>query len=628
MLTQWPKYVTLLWLLMLPGASAGTPSTSPGEGGNSAILKGDVRLAQPVTLAHQRQPFREVLADLQSQTQVKLTASRDVADDRVTVFLAACPAQEALTLLAQHFDFQWSRRRDGYELGQDLASQQREAGQRAGAQDAQLRALLQRMDQLTRLAEAPQEQLEAQQRLLESELARTDLDLDARRRLMEERQAITDLRRPGGQVCAAVWRSLTPADLQQLQAGGAIRRATTSGTLPTAAKDRLHRDGAEHFNRAVAPLAGESRDPDETAEQAHVRIRLMDEMPRGTAVSRRGDRRLRLLFDTVTTRGAHAYPSQWSPIIDGRANAVTEVATKSSDPALMRPIELTRVRLKELAGARTVTTGPARFARTQVLVPLEGLVKALHQLSGLEFVADSFIRARLDAAQIATPEGKPKPVVRVLDQVASALEYEWSKQGNVIRLRSRTYSFDRAEEVPARVLKPWLKEAARGALAPAEDLDAAARIATALNDRQCRGLRDFWEWYAEDLPSPDQGAAHFVYQHRYALRFWSSLHAAQRQSMLEGAPIPLRALSATQREAFVRTLATSGDDRVWWEMPERRSIPTPADLVLGTSSANLEKLQGASPKGGAKTGFPRYQVELWYHTADRKRLWLDTLVRW
>ena len=44
---------------------------------------------------------------------------------------------------------------------------------------------------------------------------------------------------------------------------------------------------------------------------------------------------------------------------------------------------------------------------------------------------------------------------------AEALRYDWSIEGNVIRLRSRHFFWDRPEEVPERILQPWLKRAGR-----------------------------------------------------------------------------------------------------------------------------------------------------------------------
>src|SRR5207249_3980014 len=97
---------------------------------------------------------------LGKEIQVPLSAGPETADDKVTLFLNARPAEEVLALLARHLHFRWVRRSRGYELRQDSAERQHEAALRDAdleAEWAELRAWTERLSGLVR---TPPEQLQ------------------------------------------------------------------------------------------------------------------------------------------------------------------------------------------------------------------------------------------------------------------------------------------------------------------------------------------------------------------------------------------------------------------------------------------------------------------------------------
>src|SRR5947209_3541233 len=93
---------TALILLVLPVLQA-APAASPPPIARPAIpaaAQDDPRLDAPTTIATAYRPVPEVLAAMQRQCRVNLTASPAVADDRVTLFLDAKSAREAMALIA------------------------------------------------------------------------------------------------------------------------------------------------------------------------------------------------------------------------------------------------------------------------------------------------------------------------------------------------------------------------------------------------------------------------------------------------------------------------------------------------------------------------------------------------
>lgn len=619
---------SFLALIAGPGEGSDTPAglldTSPA----AAALRGDDRLDVPVTLAQEYTPLSRVLRLIQDRVGVKLAATGDTADDKVTLFLDRRPAREALALLARHLDFRWYRKGAGYELAQDVPSKRKEAELRARASAAGLAAIRDRMALTRRLAALPPEQLDRRQQEIGGRLADPAPPPAERESLAAERTAITDLLRPQARIFIDVWEALTPAQLAQLQGTGEVILSTKDGSLRAGVSERLVREGAEFYNRSVSSLTGETRDPLAAADAAHVRVRLLDQEPLGTGDPCRGDRRLRLVFEAATRHGSTGDGWRWVPRVYGASPEGAASPTETTDPALLRPVQLTLDQLKERGGAKQITIGPAKFARTQTLIPLPGLVRVLHQVSGLEFIVDGFIRARLDASPVATQEGRPKPVARILDAAAAALDYTWSKEGNVVRLRSRSYCFDRPAEVPSRILQPWIQRRVTGGIRsdePEADLTDLSGLSAALTDAQCRGLSEFWDWYTEGTGLEDRSAGAFVYAYRAFLRLWAGLNPPVRKAVLAGGPVPVRTLDAAQQQALLAVFSAPAEheDDFWWDQQrERRREPTPQQLTAGTLTGELEQFKARSrtAPGGGTAYSPAYHLDLRLCQGDSGRV--------
>jgi len=143
------------------GAPPGIAASEAGEGLTTGerALRSDKRLRARVSVAEQDRPLAGVVRELSTRLAVPLVAARDVADDRATLIVDDRPAVEVLIRLARHFGFQWRRRRDGYELTQDIASRQREEALRDAEVSEQLAEIREQMEQAARISAQPAERL-------------------------------------------------------------------------------------------------------------------------------------------------------------------------------------------------------------------------------------------------------------------------------------------------------------------------------------------------------------------------------------------------------------------------------------------------------------------------------------
>jgi hypothetical protein len=223
---------------------------------------------------------------------------------------------------------------------------------------------------------------------------------------------------------------------------------------------------------------------------------------------------------------------------------------------------------------------------------LGDLGEALHQATGLEMIADSFVRARLDSQAFAVK----RPVVQMMDQVSNDLRYRWRKEGNLLLLRSQIYFRDRPAEVPERVLAPWRQVATAGA----PTLDSTALLAAALTESQARGMHEFWGWYLEGTPVATSKWSEEFFRSRYHLRMWASLTAQQRRVALDHATIPVAQMLLPQRQAFVQAL-TARDETVWGPMRIPEPLPA-ADVAAGGFSLDIHAFQEQKFRIGFSSG--------------------------
>jgi hypothetical protein len=548
-----------------------------------------------------------VLPELSGKLGVTLRAASETADQKVSLVVKERPAIDVLTQLAAHLDFLWLKQGDRYELAQSVAAKRREQALRDEERLARLAAIEERMRNLSQMTGRSPEQLQA--RMLELRAQLPGAATQQRPALQRELELVSDAARPGAGPAVALFRALAPGQWQQVLAGAELRFSSQNNTLPSGMSDQIHQaatsragGGMMVLSAAVraggggaappAPLFGtpsESLPP--LSAEATLQIRDSHRGRFGGGImagslSGAGPRP-QLDVTLTSTRGTEqqrrSVPVIWSPQISDEVIGEIDEPTQTRDSALLQTVEL---KLPEPPVApvspRTVmlrgTTPPGR-------VPLGRVLEALSAASGLDVLADDFVRARMDPTRL---RGK-RPLVELLDEVARSLRYAWSKEDGVLRLRDRRFFTDRPAEVPERLLEPW-----RAALKTrgAPTLDELGSVAATLSDPQLIGLETYWGWYLDGIEMEPLPPMSGLYDSRHHLRFWSTLSGAQKQLVGAGKPLPVSQMGVPQRQAFATAFASPRSEflpRLGPEMPGNAA--SPQELAAGAFSLSRQELQ-------------------------------------
>lgn len=528
-------------------------------------LLDEPKLKARLTVAEMNRPLSEVLPRIGARLGIRLAAGRTVADDKVSFFFKERPAGEILTLIARHLDFTWTRSRGKLELVQDQGSRRREQALLRN----ELAPIEAQLGLAARLMQRPGLQLRPRLEELDKRLAEPGLAPEERARLQAEKQITLDVMLSPAAVDAslAVFRSLSPAQIDALLAGTEIRYSTATGTLPEAIAEKVHASTAILETR-YGPIP---------RLQADATVRITDVEDQDQVPPPRADRHLRLECRFSTVRGTRENPrywgSRWSPTLPAApSSSDNEGAGDDKDPDLAREVDL------ELPGP--VRQPLAIFGGSPLLAAHLGAVwpaqatmadvgAAIHRATGMEVLADSFVSARLDPSLL---RGK-KPLIRILEKLGQELDYTWEKRGPALLLRNRRFYRDRSAEVPERVLKPFRQEVLREKTLT---LDALANLAAGLSDAQVRSMWHYWGWYLENtgiLPTE------YFFPHRQHLRFWASLAPMQKAHLRGGEPLPAAEMTAVQRGLWMTALQSPPESA---NTPsDERRLPTPEEATAG-----------------------------------------------
>jgi hypothetical protein len=544
----------LIGSLMLGATVAGTFAAVPSAKRPAAVescFQGDPRLLTSLDVAEKDRPLADWLKTLSAQLGLPLTATRYVADEKLTAFLSHRPAGEVLTLVARHLELEWIKGKSGYLLAEPLDVRPRRTWQ----QEEWL-VLQDWMARLARLNDTPEEQLQARRSEVNAALQNAALAPERRQALAEECDLLEDRFRHSRAVPVAVrlYQSLTPTQLELLRSTGFLRLSSNFGSLSPEIVKTTHQ------------VLGDSGRPemDGTVPQAEFTLTLT-ERARDSARPN-GARQLKLDVElTAVIEDRSTSMLNWRP--RAPAAELPAAAAGEVDPVLQQPQEF---KLTPEQPARSVAeAGITAYTLNQWpdSIRLASVAEALHRLTGRDVIADSFIRARLNPALLA----KQRNAAEVLATMAKELDYTWRQNGKTVFLESRSREYDRAAEVPERVLQPFRK---RALSVPVLGLDDFAGLATTLTDSQCRGLNDFWGYYLEGTGVAPLWTSGGLYDARHGLRLWASLSRAQRRHALAEI-LTTEDMNPAQRRACALAISAPGDEL---GRPDGYKIPTPENL--------------------------------------------------
>ncbi|MFN3650470.1 MAG: hypothetical protein ACK47B_12905 [Armatimonadota bacterium] len=528
----------VLLALLLPVLGAAAPAAEPAD------LAADSRLARSLAVDFADEPLTGALRELSARLAVPLTASRSTGDDRVSLQIRSRPAREVLALITEHFGFRWAARAGGYTLEQDPLSARAEARERQREADAEWRELRGHVDQLNQVLRLPAAERGARLAAAE-ERRKTGAAPEERAAAAAEAAVLEDARRPGAAAAVALLPRLTALQMQHLRSDEPLLLRRTDLPPETlsaldALPEKLDDGTSSPFTGAqVIPVYGDA-------------LLQLSEYGDGEPPPSPYARRSVLRVELIQRRGAGEREQwrsvEWRPRLPDREPE--PAAAAPDEESLRKPVRLQlparwtsapRVSLQDEA----LTWDRRSFPHW---IPLGEVARALHASSGVDLIADSFARSRVDPAWIADE----RPLSELLDRLARELRCRWAYRDGVVRLRSATHAWDRELEPPASVLGPWQARAARSGAA---SLDQLAELASALTDRQALGLGLYWGWRLDDpAVNPPPGGSTLLHALRRHLRFWHALRPAQRQQVLNGELLPVAEMDGPQQQAFAAAL--------------------------------------------------------------------------
>ena len=202
--------------------------------------------------------------------------------------------------------------------------------------------------------------------------------------------------------------------------------------------------------------------------------------------------------------------------------------------------------------------------------PLESVLQAMHRKAGVQVLADSYV---VVAGHGFYQERVPKDRDQLIARVAVLFRRAWKRDGDIYRLRSRTWYVDEFLEPPL-----WLIQRLQGKLNRDTgdfELDLGDYLAafTTLTDEQCEALAA-----ARTQPSYYEAVLRVglhTGRPAAALRFYASLDAMQQQNA-RGEGIGMASLNPAQREAFAGVLSHVFRE----EVPEPQAASATVRLVF------------------------------------------------
>jgi beta-lactamase regulating signal transducer with metallopeptidase domain len=589
-----------------------------------AVLTHVPGLEKRVTYTETKTPLSELVRKVAADTGVLLSAAPEVANEPVAVVVKDYPARELLEQVAELLDYQWSRRRFrhagpnggeavGFEIYQDLASRQREEAARAAAlAGIELRF----RDELARsvaLASGPPEEID---RILDEELKRDEafrqMAPDQKQAAIRveqhpspeqqererRRSAASSVDSPVPRALARLVGRLSEAQWRRLWAGQQL----IFSSRPQPGELRLPSETEETFRHSKPALSSRlyggvlSQMPDFAEFQGH-QSAMLERWNAATdyrvTILLQADRfdmntPIRLTAGVVPLRsgGPGSGSAFWGV---SNAFSINTFAGLNNTPGdVDNPERRARLEQDPVVGVKKPFR-PQAPLHVDVLGPNSGTMVAWRDLLpgiartyGVQIISDAYWKSSGLIGSERVGVSGPTSLFVLLDRRAHI--QSWDQSGRLIRLRSRTWFFDRPREIPLRLVRRWQALIDQKGALPLEEY---AAIATGLTDAQRDGLFDLamQAGLSDDLRG--------LQWDPFTLQLYASLAPAQRQALWRGAAVLVVQMTPAQRDLFQQGL----------EMVQGRgTVSRPEELAAACLSIAAEPtLRIVTTRGGAST---------------------------
>jgi hypothetical protein len=237
-----------------------------------------------------------------------------------------------------------------------------------------------------------------------------------------------------------------------------------------------------------------------------------------------------------------------SPAALDPENAVVN-ARFGRDPDLHLPVAILPVSSCASLAVGQAGRGAPAVPHPSSKVTIADVLEALHQVTGLPIVSDSYTRLYEPGAVSV----RNQPLFDALNHLADAMRMRWNRDGGWLQFRSVTFYDDRRKEVPNRLLARWQASRRQHGTLTLDDLMEIAQLPEAQLQAKAmaEGARDWWglaEWDIFRNPV----------RHPY-WRYLAELSSQQRQKATSATGLTLAEMTLAQQQRFM-VIALEWDD--------------------------------------------------------------------
>jgi len=504
-----------------------------GESANAAALRSyqdekaisDPRLQRKVTLAKKAVAFGELLEQLAKETGIDISATRGVADDKLTVFCKDKPLRDLMRQITQHFGFTWERTGSdpayGYRLKQPLRNQFLEEELRNKDRHEALLALDREMESLKKHFDlSPEQAREAAE--------------NAEGKEKDQLELLGGI----GWAPARLYFGLSPEDQSALQGGKKLYfgengtpfpKELAQGTL-NALTGHAFIDGDGISINSSRKAAGEQNPKGKSPAEVGAKPAAMLELQRDELGQ------VSLYAHTGFSQGGSA-----------AMNGVPLATGVSPSVASPKNAEANAAKKKLPAYQKSATVSLAR----------KGLVKwtsadaleAIHKATGRDVLGDYFTR-------LVPYKEEKGSLFEVLAHTCDPLRLRWDEKEGWLTFRSTDFFNMRLKEVPTRLLERWAAQRkAAGKLSPEELRELSRLTDDQLNaSSMAEGAKELYGLAEWDIVRSETT--------RPIWRFYDSLPTPLRTAMQSEKGLAFSQLGLEGRQKFVKAAYQHNPDRI------------------------------------------------------------------
>ncbi|MCH8273239.1 MAG: hypothetical protein IH851_00415 [Armatimonadetes bacterium] len=535
-----------------------------------ADLSADDRLADPITVRADVEPVESLAKRLGEQLEVPLKVSPRIGQDLVILYAKDRPAHEVLSVIAEHFGWEWRKEGDGYRLVQTSAAQKTE---KRLLEEAILKPMLASQEEARKsLAEAAKlDRREAERRIAEIDGELEQLDIldesettwETYRTLRREQSALEEKLNPYNLFARTVFASLSRSQLLELD----NRTRIVLSTRPTAAQRPSGNQGRRAAQNLVTELMRAQREylegggqpgvppedivlpmginrPFAPQEVAAVRVVFKAESGMFGGFMGGGDVDARvavlgvqgdlLANESVSIGDSMRWLAYIEATAEGGAQKPRETPQRQPRGRLDQRLQMTSA-LREAIVSMAMDDPEAGFrmfagfykvgSTVDLLAPIGRIYAELANAANFAVIADIYDSHFMDVFLEGGPAGST--AAGILDSITARSGAQWSFDDTWVKVRTEDWALARAGTVPRKLLFPARDLSLRQA---GMTLDQTAALVSRLTDRQAESQIFFLALGPFGSMSGFPGDRVSV----YAYRMWHNLLPHQRDALMAG----------------------------------------------------------------------------------------------